>query len=517
MDKRKNSYKLLILFASSRFCVFAFIFCFLILTACSRNPVTGKKEIHFISESTEINLGESHYALMQQAQGGTYTAEKSIQEYVEKVGEKLAAVSDRPNLPFEFVVLNNSVPNAWALPGGKIAIYRGLLLELNSEAELAAVLSHEIVHSAARHSAQAMERSVLMSAGLIGLSQILKGKKYEDVALAGAAVGATLGTLKFSRNAELEADKYGIKYMVAAGYDPQAAVELQKLFLKLSKGGRASWFSALFSTHPPSEERIQANEKTVAGYPSGGFMGVTEYQIAMAPLKNSVDAYKDLDQGYQALMNGNVTSAISYADKGIAIEPGEPQLYNLKGKALAKDRNFEEALVNFTKAVQLDGNYFDFYLQKGLAEQKLGQIQAAKQDLEKSTALLPSQEAENALGQIEMKLGNGAAAQKHFQIASQAGSAKQEINYDKFIKIRTSQNSRGEIYLNIDNLSNIPIRNIEILLTFVDSKHAVIDKQRVFISQKISGGSSMTVPIKNKTPPRTAKIYSQVLGAEPTN
>ncbi len=489
----------------------------LLLVACSTNPVTGKKELHFVSESMEIKIGESHYELMQQAQGGTYTAEKSIQEYVQKVGEKLAAVSDRPHLPYEFVVLNNSVPNAWSLPGGKIAINRGLLLELNSEAELAAVLSHEIVHSAARHSAKMLERSVLMSAGLIGLSQILKGKKYEDVAIAGAAVGATLGTLKFSRDAELEADKYGIKYMVAAGYDPQAAVELQKLFLKLSKGSRANWFSTLFATHPPSVERIKANEQTVAEYPPGGFMGVEEYQRAMAPLKNSVEAYKNLDQGYQALMNGNTQAALAYADKGLAIEPGEAQLYNLKGKALAKDRNFEEALVNFNRAVQIDDHYFDFYLQKGLAEQKLGKTSAAKQDLERSTALLPSQEAENALGQIEMKLGNPLSAQKHFQIAQQAGSAKQEINYDKFIKVRTSQNNRGEIYLNIDNRSNTPIKNIEILLTFVNSKHAILDKQRVFISQKIPGGSSMTISVKNKTPTKTTKIYAQVLSAEPSN
>src|SRR5690606_33080934 len=122
------------------------------LTACAVNPVTGKREIVLVGEETEIRMGEQNYLPMQQSQGGEYDIDPALTEYVQGVGQKLAAVSDR-DLPYEFVVLNNSVPNAWALPGGKIAINRGLLTELESEAELAAVLGHEIVHAAAGHSA----------------------------------------------------------------------------------------------------------------------------------------------------------------------------------------------------------------------------------------------------------------------------------------------------------------------------------------------------------------------------
>lgn len=121
------------------------------LAGCSTNPVTGRSEITFVGEDTEIRMGEQNYVPMQQSQGGEYDIDPVLTEYVQGVGQKLSAVSDRP-LPYEFVVLNNSVPNAWALPGGKIAINRGLLTELESEAELAAVLGHEIVHAAARHS-----------------------------------------------------------------------------------------------------------------------------------------------------------------------------------------------------------------------------------------------------------------------------------------------------------------------------------------------------------------------------
>ena len=102
---------------------------------------------------------------MRQVEGGDFDVLPELTTYVNGVGQKLAAVSDR-KLPYEFVVLDNSVPNAWALPGGKIAVNRGLLTELTSEAELAAVLGHEIVHAAARHGAKAQERGVLMQAGM---------------------------------------------------------------------------------------------------------------------------------------------------------------------------------------------------------------------------------------------------------------------------------------------------------------------------------------------------------------
>jgi beta-barrel assembly-enhancing protease len=129
----------------------------LVLAACGTNPVTGKKEVQFVSESSELATGAREYAPTRQSEGGDLKILPELTVYVNGVGQKLAAVSDR-QLPYEFTVLNSSVPNAWALPGGKIAINRGLLTELDNEAELAAVLSHEIVHAAARHGAKAQER-----------------------------------------------------------------------------------------------------------------------------------------------------------------------------------------------------------------------------------------------------------------------------------------------------------------------------------------------------------------------
>jgi predicted Zn-dependent protease len=110
-------------------------------------------------------------------QGGDYSLDPALTAYVAGVGQKLAAVSDRA-LPYEFVVLNSSVPNAWALPGGKIAVNRGLLMELQSEAELAAVLGHEIVHAAARHGALAMQRGILLQTAVLATQVAAQRSSY---------------------------------------------------------------------------------------------------------------------------------------------------------------------------------------------------------------------------------------------------------------------------------------------------------------------------------------------------
>src|SRR5690554_2524925 len=118
----------------------------LLLTGCSVNPVTGDRQLSLIGESEELAMGAEQYIPTQQTQGGQFYVDPELTLYIRDVGNKLARVSARPDLPYEFVVLNSSVPNAWALPGGKIAINRGLLTELEDEAQLASVLGHEIVH-----------------------------------------------------------------------------------------------------------------------------------------------------------------------------------------------------------------------------------------------------------------------------------------------------------------------------------------------------------------------------------
>ena len=258
-----------------------------LITGCAVNPVTGRNELSLFDETQEINLGTNQYGPTQQSQGGPYTADPELSEYVSKVGQRLARVSDR-SLPYEFVIIDDSTPNAWALPGGKIGINRGLLVRLNSEAELAAVLSHEIVHAAARHSAKSIERGLLVDGVLnaAGAARIRQCKLRRDCSRRRAPRLQML-LQSYGREAELESDAYGMIYMLRAGYDPEAAVSLQETFVALSSGRSSDWLSGLLASHPPSEERVAKNRARAERLnPDNASLelGFERYQAALANL-----------------------------------------------------------------------------------------------------------------------------------------------------------------------------------------------------------------------------------------
>ena len=220
-----------------------------------------------MSEDWERSVGTEQYAPLRQSQGGDFMLDPQLTSYVQGIGDSLASHAKR-DLDWEFHVLNDSTPNAWALPGGKIVVNRGLLIEMESEAELAAVLGHELVHADAAHGARAQSKGVLTQVGALG-GMVLLGSEVDDrtlrqVGMLGIQLGAQLVTTAYGRDAERESDLYGMRYMSAAGYDPQGAVELQETFVELSEGGNQNWLSGLFSSHPPSRERVENNKNTAA-------------------------------------------------------------------------------------------------------------------------------------------------------------------------------------------------------------------------------------------------------------
>ena len=274
-----------------RYAVLFLLLSLALASGCSVNPVTGKRELILMSTAQEIEMGKQYYVPMQQSQGGEYDVDPALTAYVQRVGNSVASQRG-VNLPYEFVVLNNSVPNAWALPGGKVAINRGLLTEMESEAELAAVLGHEAVHAAARHSAQQQTRGMLLQVGVVGTAIAASDSDYGNLIVGGANLLAQAGIARYGRSAELQADRYGMQYMSKAGYDPQGAVELQQTFVRLSEGRRADWLSGLFASHPPSQSRVEANRATAATLSEGGRDGKAEYARAMARTMELKPAYE---------------------------------------------------------------------------------------------------------------------------------------------------------------------------------------------------------------------------------
>jgi len=366
------------------------------LAGCETNPVTGKNELHLISTQDEIAQGQQYYAPSRQAQGGDLITDQALTNYVRSVGAKLGAVSDR-KLPYEFVVLASGVPNAWALPGGKIAVNRGLLLELEDEAELAAVLGHEITHAAARHGAQAQERAIVAQVGMAAAAVTLGDSDHGNLALGAAALGTTLITTKYGRDAESQSDRYGIRYMSKAGYDPQAAVSLQQKFVALSKGRKAGWLEGMFSSHPPSEERVAANQRSVATLPPGGAHEREAYQRATAGIRRSKDAYAAYDTGRAALAKGDAKAALAAAQKAIVAEPHEALFYALVGDAQAKAGNAQAARAAYDAALERNPGFYYFWLERGLLRQANGDVSGGRKDLEKAHSILPTKQSQDAL------------------------------------------------------------------------------------------------------------------------
>lgn len=394
----------------------------LAMTGCVVNPVTGKSQISLMSPEQEIATGAKNYLPSQQSQGGQYTVDPGLTTYVQSIGKKLAVVSDRPDLPYEFVVLNNDVPNAWAMPGGKLAINRGLLIYLEDEAQLAAVMGHEIVHAAARHGAQQQTQNVLVGAGVLlaGVAAAQKKAEYGALTVGALGVGAAAWQAKYGRDHELQSDSVGMKYMAKAGYDAQAAVELQEIFVKLSEGRNSGFIEGLFASHPPSQERVQKNRETATKYP-GGVRNKAQYQRAIAQLIKDKPAYEKYQKAQKLAANKQYIDALAYADQAAQMQPKENLFWEMKGQLLLQQNKRDEAVAALDRAIQTNPQYFKPYVFRGIAYNQLGKRDLAEKDLLTSQRYLPTQIATYYLGEISLAKGNRAQAAQYFQQAAQGG------------------------------------------------------------------------------------------------
>ncbi len=486
----------------------------LFVTGCAVNPVTGEREISLVSTEQEVAIGEQQYAPSRQMYGGDYLADPEVTRYVKEVGARLAAVSDRP-LPYEFFVINDSTPNAWALPGGKIAVHRGLLTELGSEAELAAVLGHEIVHAAARHGAKSMQRGMLMQGALVAASLTANESQYGSLLMSGAGLSMQLLTQKYGRDAERESDRYGMVYMSRAGYDPAAAVALQETFLRLSEGQQAGFVDGLFRSHPPSAERVENNRASLADLPADGEMGVDRYRLAMQRLVDTRDAYAAHDRGRKALAQGEVKNALSAANQALAVEPNEALFHLLRGDVRSAQSRWNDALTNYERAVNKNPGYFYPLMRRGLVNRKVGNTSQAAADLERSIELLPNAPAMNALGEMKLVAGDRATAMELFRAAAQSdspdGRAAQEslVRLElpekpyRYLQTRIRLDSSGELVVEIANPTTLPVNVKELTLEY-RAPNGQVQSGRQPISGRLDAGSAarMSLAINVDDPQR---------------
>ncbi|MBI3555792.1 MAG: M48 family metallopeptidase [Deltaproteobacteria bacterium] len=232
------------------------------VTACMTTPVSGRKALNIMPESEEIAMGESAYKDVLKKEKISH--DSRLNAIVTRVGKRIAAVANKPEYQWQFVVIDSEVQNAFCLPGGKIAVYRGIIPITKNEAGLATVMAHEVTHALARHGGQRITQNMELSLGMGIIQALLLRPGENDTAadqqkrqmiMAGLGAGATVGiVLPFSRGDEAEADEVGQILMARAGYDPEESIRFWDRFSEATKGQSPP---AFLSDHPSSPSRAQ--------------------------------------------------------------------------------------------------------------------------------------------------------------------------------------------------------------------------------------------------------------------
>jgi predicted Zn-dependent protease len=322
-------------------------------TACATNPVTGRRELSFMSEAQEISIAQEADPQIK-AEMGVYN-DPALQQYVSEIGMRLAKISERPNLPWRFTVVDVPAVNAFAVPGGYIYITRGILPFLDTEAELAGVLGHEIGHVTARHSAQQYTRQISGQVGLVALGIFVPAARPFGE-LTGQALGVLF--LRYGRDDELQADGLGARYESTLGWDPAGVPAFLSTLGRLDEAagdrrGVPNWLS----THPEPLARVKDIQPVVEQLKAGGGNFATNRDA----LWQHIDGVLYGDNPEQGLARGSaflhpvLRFRIDFPDKWdiansprqvVAKAPGADVFMLLQGVERPQGRNIQEIALN---------------------------------------------------------------------------------------------------------------------------------------------------------------------------
>jgi len=332
------------------------LLCALSLANCALNPVSGNPNFVTMSESQEVSVGRSEDKKVREKYG-SYN-DPALQEYVSGIGQRLARSSHRPGLQYQFTVVDSPEINAFALPGGYIYITRGILAYLNSEAELAAVLGHEIGHVTARHSVQQMSAATAANVGASVL-QILVPQVRNSAGdlLINTRGGALLSG--YGREHELEADRLGAEYLARTGYDPQAMIKVvgvlknQELFdneVAKAEGREPRRYHGLFATHPDNDTRLQEVVREAAKFSSA------ENRINREEFLKRMERVVFADSPEQGIVRNN---RFYHASLGLALQFPEGWKVRNSPQNVTAFNNERTALVDLRSAGAAEGSPSD--------------------------------------------------------------------------------------------------------------------------------------------------------------
>src|SRR5210317_796425 len=379
-----------------------------LFAGCETNPVTGRSQLMLVSEDEEIQIDKQNAPYQFSADYGT-VQDKRLNNYIDHTGKNIATQTHRTHMPFNFHVVNAVYVNAYAFPGGTIACTRGILLSLDNEAELSALLGHELGHVNARHTAEQMSKGMLTQTVVGGLAVAAgtQGAVYGNLASQLGQFGAGALLASYSRDNEREADALGMEYMVRAGYSAQGMVGLMDVLRSMGKH-KPSAIELMFATHPMSDERYRtAVETSDVKYKSAKSQPMyrERYMDNTVKLRSQKGAIDEMQKGQKEMAANNFSAADvhlrkaiklapndytalvmmsmsqlvqkkwtvgrQYAEMAQQVYPAEAQAYHLSGFAKIQMKDFEGALEEFSSYdKKLPGNpnivFFKGYAYEGM-------------------------------------------------------------------------------------------------------------------------------------------------------
>ena len=333
--------------------------------SCAKNPVTGNTDITTVSKKGEIEQGRKAHEQVIRFYG--IYEDQGLQDYVTQIGTKLAQVSERPELEWHFTVVDADDINAFALPGGYIYITRGIMAYLNSEAELAAVLGHEIGHVTARHSVRQQSQSLLTGILATGAAIFTGNRAVADL----ANIGGQALLRGYGRDMELEADRLGAQYLAKTGYDPQAMIgvisvlknqETFEIQRAREEGREPRVYHGVFASHPSADERLQQAVALAKPAKAG------QTQVGVEEYLGQLQGVSFASSRQQGIVRDN---RFYHAGLGITVAfPKDWVVLNQRNRLLAHTRT-QDAVIQITTDGRPENTTPREYLQKQLGQRSL--------------------------------------------------------------------------------------------------------------------------------------------------
>lgn len=360
------------------------------LTGCSVNPVTGRPEIMLLGREDEIRIDQQQSPHQISADYGE-SPDNRLNRYVSELGADIARVSHRPDMPYSFRVVNANYINAYAFPGGTVGLTRGIMLEMEDEAELAALLGHEVTHVTARHAGRRMSQGMLAQVA-VGTAVAGAGEtRMAGVVGAVGQIGAGALLSRYSRDNEREADRLGMDYMADAGHNPEGMIGLTRMLTSLSER-KPNALEIMFASHPTGQERLDNARQQVRDFDRSQrerSLHRERYQDMMAPLQALRPAIETMQEGERLLARGEADAAERELQRALEQAPEDYTGLMLMGKLHMNQERYERALQYFDEAESAlpgEGQALQF---QGLAHLGREQYERALNRFEVYEELLP--------------------------------------------------------------------------------------------------------------------------------